>query len=162
MNPVIFSILTVVTIGAALMVILARNPVNSMLFLLLAFFGLASFYIMLGAQFIAAVQIIVYAGAILVLFLFAVMLLNLGKIEEKGQAFLKALGITAGGFLLVIFAVLAGRIFNICQTCQTLTPTSSIGELLFTKYMLPFELASVLLLAAIIGAVVLVKKRTNN
>ena len=161
MNPVIFIILAVITVGSALMVIISRNPVNSILFLLLAFFGLASFYVTLGAQFIAAVQLIVYAGAILVLFLFVVMLLNVGRIEERNPAFMKALGVVTGGvlFLLILNIVSGARITE--NPGLELVPTASLSEILFTKYLLPFELAGVLLTVALVGAVVLVKRKAN-
>ena len=162
MNPVIFLILSLITVCGALMVVLSRSPVNSILFLLLTFFGIASLYVMLGAQFLAAVQLIVYAGAILVLFLFAVMLLNIGKIEERGTAFLKALGIVCGGIILILLATVIGSMRLTLNPGPELVPTSSLGDLLFTKYLIPFEFASVLLLVAIVGAVVLVKKRSTN
>ncbi len=161
MNSVIFIILGAITIFGGLMVIFARNPINSILFLLLTFFALASFYVFLGAPFLAAVQLIVYAGAILVLFLFAVMLLNIGKINEKGGVFLKVLGVVTAGFILIIFInVVSGN--RIAGTpYPKMVPTASLGELLFTKYLLPFELASVLLLVAIIGAVILLKRKAG-
>jgi len=161
MNPIIFVILSIVTVGAALMVILSRSPVNSILFLLLAFFGIAAFYVLLGAQFLAAVQIIVYIGAILVLFLFAVMLLNIGKIQEQGKTFLKVLGIAAGGFIFILFANIFNNSYILQNPAPEMTTTASLGDLLFTKYILPFELASVLLLVAIVGAVTLVKRKSN-
>jgi len=159
MNPVIFIILSIITVGGALMVVLSRSPVNSILFLLLTFFGIASFYVMLGAQFLAAVQLIVYAGAILVLFLFAVMLLNIGKIEEKSSAFLKALGIVCGGIILILLTTVLGSLNFTASPGPELVSTAALCELLFTKYLIPFEFASILLLVAIVGAVVLVKKR---
>lgn len=161
MNPVIFTILAVITVGSALMVIISRNPVNSILFLLLAFFALASFYVTLGAQFLAAVQLIVYAGAILVLFLFVVMLLNVGKIEERSPAFMRALGVVTGGalFLLILNIVSGAKVTE--NPGAELVPTSTLSEILFTKYLLPFELAGVLLTVALIGAVVLVKRKAN-
>ncbi|MBC8205278.1 NADH-quinone oxidoreductase subunit J [bacterium] len=158
MNPIIFLILSVITVGAAVMVIFSRNPVSSILYLILAFFCLAAFYVILGAQFIAAVQVIVYAGAIMVLFLFVVMLLNLTKISEGGSAFGKTLGVIAAFILLVAILTVFDKVSLGPAPSTELTTTQSLGEVLFTTYLVPFEIASVLLLAAIVGAVVLVKR----
>ena len=159
MSSLIFLILAVITIGAALMVIFSRNPVSSILYLVLTFFCVAAFYVLLGAPFIAAVQVIVYAGAIMVLFLFVVMLLNLTKIEERGKTVLRFLGVVAGGLILILFVSAFGGGAVAPVTSAGMTSTQELGELLFTKYMVPFEIASVLLLTAIVGAVILVKKR---
>ena len=158
MNSLLFLVLAVVTIGAALMVVFSRNPVSSILYLVLAFFSLAAFYVVLGAQFIAAVQIIVYAGAIMVLFLFVVMLLNLNQIDEGGGGYLKTLGIVTGGVLVVILITAFSKFSGTLTPATEMTLTQTLGEVLFTKYLIPFEIASVLLLVAIVGAVVLVKK----
>ena len=158
MNSLIFLILAVLTIGAAVMVVFSRSPVSSILYLVLAFFSIAAFYVLLGAQFIAAVQIIVYAGAIMVLFLFVVMLLNLNQIDEKGRTSLKTLGVVSGGVLLVLLITAFSGLIPKGTPAMELTTTQSLGELLFTKYLIPFEIASVLLLVAIVGTVVLVKK----
>ena len=160
MNPVIFFILALVTVCGAVMVVWSRSPVSSILFLLMTFFGIAAIYVFLGAQFLAAVQLIVYAGAILVLFLFAVMLLNIGKIEEKGAAFFKALGIVCGGIILILLATIIGANSLSPTPGPELVSTAALGDLLFTTDLIPFECASVLLLVAIVGAVVLVKKRS--
>jgi len=160
MNSIVFFVLAIITIGAGLMVVLSRNPVNSILFLVLAFFSLAAFYVALGAQFIAAVQIIVYAGAIMVLFLFVVMLLNLKKIDEKGSNMMKSLGIVTAGILVVFFLAIVSQVKTIGGAAEELTTTSWLGEVLFTQYLVPFEAAGILLLATIIGVVVLVKKRS--
>jgi len=159
MNPILFIILAIVTVGAALLVILSKNPVSSVLYLVLTFFCIAAFYVILGAQFLAAVQIIVYAGAIMVLFLFVVMLLNLRKIEEKGSSFTKTLGVMAGALIIILFITAFSGIEVTPPDTTGLTPTESLGERLFTQYLIPFEIASVLLLVAIVGAVVLVKKK---
>ena len=161
MNSLIFLTLAFITVGAAVMVIFSRNPVSSILYLVLAFFCLAAFYVILGAQFIAAVQVIVYAGAIMVLFLFVVMLLNLNEIAEGGKLLGKTLGILAAGVFLVAILTVFGKISLGPAPTDELTTTQSLGEVLFTTYLIPFEIASVLLLAAIVGAVVLVKKRKD-
>jgi NADH-quinone oxidoreductase subunit J len=159
MNSILFFILSILTVGSALMVIFSRSPISSILYLVLAFFSLAAFYVLLGAQFLAAVQIIVYAGAIMVLFLFVVMLLNLKQIEEKGKTILKAIGVVTAGILLILFILVTKNLTIQTSPSGGLVPTKSLGELLFTRYLIPFEIASVLLLVALVGAVVLVKKR---
>ena len=163
MNSLVFLILAVLTVGAALMVIFSRSPVSSILYLVLAFFGIAAFYVTLGAQFIAAVQIIVYAGAIMVLFLFVVMLLNLKSIEEKGKAALRIIGVAAGGLIMLILASsFSGKAFKFSAEAAEMTTTQSLGELLFTEYLVPFEIASVLLLAALVGAIVIARPEDSQ
>ncbi|MCX6641139.1 MAG: NADH-quinone oxidoreductase subunit J [bacterium] len=165
MESVFFVILAVVTVFSALMVILQKNPMTSVLFLILAFFSTAALYVLLSAPFLAAVQIIVYAGAIMVLFLFVIMLLNLNRIKEEGSPLLKALGMMVAGMLLVIAAVVIRSTVIpsdsgfVAGTEPGFGSVEAIGRSLFTTYLLPFEIASFLLLAAIIGAVVLAKKK---
>jgi NADH-quinone oxidoreductase subunit J len=161
MNPILFAILGILTLGAGLMVIMVRSPINSILFLVMALFSIAGFYVALGAQFIAAIQIIVYAGAIMVLFLFVVMLLNLKQIEEKGRLSLKMLGVISGvilaGLLISVFAGLSA----LGPATTEMTTTRRLGTVLFTQYLVPFEIASVLLLVAMVGVVVLVKRQKS-
>ena len=158
MNSLVFLVLAALTVGAALMVIFSRSPVSSILYLVMAFFCIAAFYVLLGAPFIAAVQVIVYAGAIMVLFLFVVMLLNLSEAEQRGRTIVRAVGVAVGGIILLILAT-AFTEGMVAPPTMEMTSTQELGELLFTQYLVPFEIASVLLLAAIVGAVVLVKKR---
>jgi NADH-quinone oxidoreductase subunit J len=160
MSFIIFLILALIAIGSALMVILSRNPVHSILYLVLAFFSIAGFYLLLGAQFLAVVQIIVYAGAIMVLFLFVVMLLDLREIQERGKLFLRTLGMTAGGLILILLVLVINNLTITATPSTGLTTTKHLANALFTVYLIPFEIASVLLLVAIIGAVVLIKKRS--
>jgi NADH-quinone oxidoreductase subunit J len=159
MNSIFFIVLVFITIGAAVMVILSRNPVYSVLYLVLAFFSIAGFYLLLGAQFLALVQIIIYAGAIMVLFLFVVMLLNLREIQERGKALLRTLGIVTGGLILLLLILIINNLTAPTNPVSGMTTTKDLAEALFTTYLLPFEIASVLLLVAIIGAVALIKKR---
>ncbi len=158
MSSIIFYVLALLTVGAALMVIISRSPISSVLYLVLTFFCIAAFYVFLGAPFIAAVQVIVYAGAIMVLFLFVVMLLNLTKIEERGKTILRFIGVVAGGLILILLASAFSGGAAAPVTGSEMTSTQALGSLLFTKYLVPFEIASVLLLAAIVGSVILVKK----
>ena len=165
MEAFFFIILSVLAIFSGLMVILKKNPIASVLFLVLTLFCTAALYVLLAAPFIAAIQIIVYAGAIMVLFIFVIMLLNLKRIEEGGALVLKILGVAVAGLLLVVTAVVL-RSVAIPVDSGFLRPlqdgfgsVESVGRSLFTIYLLPFEIASFLLLAAIIGAVVLAKKK---
>lgn len=153
--------------ASALLVVTRSNPVSSALSLVLCLFFVACLYAMMGAHFIAAVQVIVYAGAIVVLFLFVIMLLNLETEPRaapgKAGAVRAALAI-GGGVLFVCFAGAAARGAGSLASAEGggLRPPVSIedvGVILFTKYLFPFEIASLLLLVAIVGTVVLAKKR---
>lgn len=154
---------------SALLVILLRDAVRSALFLVLTFFCLAVLYVLMNAQFVAAVQVIVYAGAVMVLFLFVVMLLNTGAADEKPAKFLvrKAIGFLAGGLVLAQLLCIALSVKAITgvkgiMTAEVIEKTGStqaVGWALFSDYVYPFEAVSVLLLMAIIGSVVLAKKK---
>jgi NADH-quinone oxidoreductase subunit J len=148
----------------------SRNPVASLLFLVLSFFSLAAVYVLLGAHFIAAVQVIVYTGAILVLFLFVIMLLNLGhdyRPDVRGGAWIGAGAIVAGivGWALTEAFAAEGAIAHlggqqvIDASVRELNVVGAIAQPLFRDFLVPFEITSVLLLVAIIGAVVLAKRR---
>lgn len=151
----------------SVLVVTRKNPVHSVLLMLILFIHIAALYLFLNAEFLAAVQIIVYAGAILVLFLFVIMLLNLKK-EAVVRKFQNQWPLSAGiGALLIIFLVsILSKISVIAPLGEyTVERTQSegammlIGKVLYTQYLLPFEIASLVLLVAIIGAVVLAKKR---
>jgi NADH-quinone oxidoreductase subunit J len=151
------------TIGSALMVIISKNPVKSVLFLVLTFFFISGNYILMNAQFIAAVNIIVYAGAIMVLFLFVLMLLNLSKENEpKNSVFVKFAALVSGGILFtVLIAALKDGVVIAAATVDqsdSIGLVENLGQLLFTKYVLPFEISSVLFIAAMVGAVLLGKR----
>lgn len=164
---IIFGILALLTVASAVMVILQRNPIYSALYLIFAFFSMAGLFLLLGAEFIAVIQVVVYAGAVMVLFIFVIMLLNLEKepvevtTPHKVQIFL------AGLFGLILFATLGFAVnYGIAPVTPKATKvisfadnTREVAKLLFTKYLLPFEIASVLLLAAIVGAVYLSKRQ---
>ena len=160
----IFFILAGVALISGGLVVFQRQPLRSALWLIVNFFAVAGIYLLAHAEFIAAIQIIVYAGAIMVLFLFVIMLLNLRQPEEELR-FLH-LGQKVGGIVLAGFTVLI-LIYGITQVVLPpgkeappgLGNTESIARLLFTDYLLPFEVTSVLLLVAIVGAVVLAKSR---
>ena len=165
MEMVIFFMLAIVAVAAAVGVIAQRNAFRSALFLLVNFCCLAGLYLLLNAQFVALVQVIIYAGAIVVLFLFAVMLLGADKAEESPDLRrYHALAAVLLGALLVLGIVWA-LIPAEPETAQALVRTDNVREIgaaLLTKFMIPFELASVVLLVAIIGAVVLAKKRLEG
>jgi NADH-quinone oxidoreductase subunit J len=163
---VIFAGVGFVTIITSLLVITRKNPIHSALFLVMTFLGVAVLYLLLQSPFIAIVQVIVYAGAIVMLIVFVLMLLDL---EEELRSGLKLLyskvigGVLAVFFLLaIVYAVSAtgptGKMGS-ATPAQMSANVKSVGEMLLTRYLLPFEIATVLLVAAIIGAVVLSKKK---
>ncbi|MBI1835784.1 MAG: NADH-quinone oxidoreductase subunit J [Flavobacteriia bacterium] len=150
------------TLGSALMVVLSPHPVRSVLYLIITFFLISANYILMNAQFIAIVNIIVYAGAIMVLFLFVLMMLNLSKeTEPKSSIFMKIAAIIAGGGLLTVF-------ISAIKKASLMTPSlgvdenlglvKELGNVLFKDYILPFEISSVLFIAAMVGAVLLAKR----
>jgi NADH-quinone oxidoreductase subunit J len=158
---ILFWILSAIAVGSALGVILSRNPVNSVLFLILTFFAISGHYVLMNAQFLAIVNIIVYAGAIMVLFLFVIMLMNLNADVEpqKGQLVQLAGVISGGVFFLVVLAAIKTAVPQAMdRTSNDIGLITNLGRVLFTKYVLPFEISSVLFLSAMIGAVVIGKK----
>jgi NADH-quinone oxidoreductase subunit J len=153
----------------SILVITRKNPVHSVLWMLLLFFHIAGLYLFLNAEFMAAIQVIVYAGGILVLFLFVVMLLNL-KEEIKTNRFIVAwpTGLTFAVAFFVVF-IMSIRSFVAAPpgkyTVDFIKRESNIqvlGKLLYTDFLFPFEVASVILLVAIVGAIVLAKKRLKS
>ncbi|GGG58196.1 NADH-quinone oxidoreductase subunit J family protein [Hymenobacter glacieicola] len=167
MSP-LFLFLAFVALLSALGVVFAKNPVHSVLFLILTFFALSGHYLLLNAQFLAAVNIIVYAGAIMVLFLFVIMFLNLNvDTEPHKPALAKIAAAVAGGSLLLILVV------ALKDVLPTGAPTDAtfdsqigmvnrLGLVLYQQYLLPFELASVLFLVAMVGAVMLGKREVGE
>jgi len=158
----LFSFLAFLAIMFGLMVVLSKNPIHSVLYLVLTFFAIAGQYVLLNAQFLAAVHIIVYAGAIMVLFLFVIMLLNLNKESEPHKSiWLKGSAAVASGSLLVILVGALRNAENIKAT-NAFNPNvgliENLGQTLFKDFLLPFEVSSILLLAAMVGAVMLGKK----
>ncbi len=164
-----FGYFAVVITVLSVLVVTRRNPVHSVMWMLLMFFNIASMYLFLNAEFIAAIQVIVYAGAILVLFLFVVLLLNLRE-ELQTNRFI---GSWPAG-LVIAAALLASIGFAVSSFVPGFsgryTPgyihretfTKVLGQVLYTEYLFPFEIASVILLISIIGAIVLAKKRTRS
>lgn len=153
------------TIGSALMVVLSSHPIRSVLYLVLTFFFISGNYVMMNAQFIAIVNIIVYTGAIMVLFLFVLMLLNLSKDNEPKTSPLMKLGavIAGGSLFLVLIAALKDASFAPVEHTETyMGLVENLGMLLFEKYVLPFEVSSILFISAMVGAVLLSKKEKQD
>jgi NADH-quinone oxidoreductase subunit J len=162
-TQILFGFLSVVALFSALIVITSKNPVYSVLALIVTFFAISGHYILLNAQFLAIVNIIVYAGAIMVLFLFVIMLMNLNKeTEPQKNKWLKFAGAVAGGCLMLVLvaALKDTEIRNNSAVANegTIGLIKSLGRELFTNYVVPFEISSILFLSAMVGAVVIGKK----
>lgn len=160
-TQILFWILSVTALFSALMVVTSKNPVYSVLWLIITFFTISGHYILLNAQFLAVVNIIVYAGAIMVLFLFVIMLMNLSKdTEPQKNKWLKLAGAVAGGsLLLVLVAALRHTERNMTELATgNIGLIQNLGKVLFNDYVVPFEISSVLFLSAMVGAVILGKK----
>jgi NADH-quinone oxidoreductase subunit J len=161
-NEWLFWILTFLAIMFGLMVVFSRSPVNSVLYLVLTFFSIAGHYLLMNAQFLAIVHIVVYAGAIMVLFLFVIMLMDLNQDNEPQKTWISKIiaGVAGGLMLFVLVGSLKGA-----EQLQLSTHGSSqigtvknLGMVLFSDFLFPFEIASILLLAAMVGAIMIGKK----
>ena len=164
MLALLFILFAGLAIGCALAVVAQRNPLYSAISLVGVFISLACLYIMLAAPFIAAVQVIVYAGAIMVLVVFVIMLLNVEQ-EDRGRTRLKFLVPTAVALAAILIAEVAFILVSVQEfrvnptnTLSDVGLTHSIGSQLFTRYLLPFEITSILLLMAIVGAMTLARR----
>ncbi len=160
---VIFFILAATALISGIMVVIQRHPVRSALYLILNFFALAGIYLLSHAEFIAAIQIIVYAGAIMVLFLFVIMLLNLRQPEEGGEKLhlaQKVTGVVLAGATagLVVYSFTKIKLPAAKDMVKGFGSTEAVATSLFTDYLLPFEITSILLLVAVVGAVILAKR----
>ncbi len=156
----LFIVLAAMAVSGAVSLILQRHPIHSALSLIVVMAALAGLYLLLGAEFIAAVQIIVYAGAIMVLFVFVIMLLNAG-VEERTSfsRMARYVGLPLAVVFLLQLVWWAAKVpAQTTQTAEALTSTRSLALMLFREFLLPFELTSILILIAILGAVVLAKK----
>jgi NADH-quinone oxidoreductase subunit J len=157
----LFYFLSFVAVIAALMVVFSRNAVYSVLYLIITFFAIAGHYVLLNAQFLAAVHVIVYAGAIMVLFLYVIMLLDLNEAVERPKSALLtfAAAICAGSLLIILVGALRGTdtILAGSVVSEDVGLVKNLGAVLFKDYLLPFEVTSILLLAAMVGAVMLGK-----
>jgi NADH-quinone oxidoreductase subunit J len=164
---IIFYFLAAITLATAFLTIYSRNPIHSAIYLVLCFFSIAGHYLLFNAQFLALVHIIVYSGAIMVLFLFTIMLMNLNKEDEVHKPRITRIGALV---VFVIMSVVFITIFINSKTIMTGYDTSGedfqsikvLGKVLLNEYMFPFEFISILLLVAMIGTVLLTKKEKNN
>ncbi|MFN8267257.1 MAG: NADH-quinone oxidoreductase subunit J [Chitinophagales bacterium] len=165
LSQYLFFFLSFLAVLSALMVIIDKNPVHSVLYLIVTFFAITGHYFILNAQFLAIVNIIVYTGAIMVLFLYVIMMLNLNKeIEPHKKNIPKvAAVISAGVFMLFLIALLKGAETNMLTAARNsnIGLMDNLGKVLFKEYMLPFEISSVLFLSAMVGAVFLSKKEIH-
>lgn len=161
-----FYLFATITVLSGFMVIAARNPVHSVLFLILAFFNAAALFVLLGAEFLAMILIIVYVGAVAVLFLFVVMMLDINFVELR-QGFLQYLpiGVIVGAILLIELVLVVGA-WQLTPTIAAapdidiparaeMTNTAALGNILYTRYIYAFQAAGMVLLVAMIGAIVL-------
>ena len=166
-----FYLFGIIAVVSAILFVTRKSPVAAALWLVNVMFSLAALYVMLDAQFIGAIQVLVYAGAIMVVFLFVIMLLNLGHPSElsdaRGLAWKMAAGLVGVALLAMVFAMTRARLPESLRlpagyTAQQIATTGAITPVagpLFNEYLLAFEITSVLLLAAIIGAVALARRR---
>lgn len=162
----LFYFVAFLSIFFSLLVIFSKNPVHSVLYLIITFFTFTVHYIILNAQFLAVVNFIVYMGAIMVLFLFVLMLLNLNKETEPMKSnLLKIAGVIAGMCLLVTIAG-SVKALDISDPLLLKNPeiglVKNLGKVLFSDFLLPFEISSILLLSAMVGAVLLAKRETKH
>jgi NADH-quinone oxidoreductase subunit J len=158
----LFYFLSFVAVLSALMVVFSKNPVYSVLYLIITFFAIAGHYVLMKAEFLAVVHLIVYAGAIMVLFLYVIMLLNLNKETEPHKSNLLKIAATicSGLLLMVLVGSLKGA--DVLSKHQSagdsgIGNVKNLGKILFTDFLLPFEIASILLTAAMVGVVMLAK-----
>jgi NADH-quinone oxidoreductase subunit J len=166
-----FYLFSLAAIASSVLVITARNPVHSVLFLILCFFNAAGLFVLLGAEFLAMILVVVYVGAVAVLFLFVVMMLDVDFVEmREGMAQYLPIGATIGLILLVEMILLVGTwtiapdlIANAASpTSDGITNTQAIGQILYTKYVFFFQMAGLILLIAMIGAIVLTMRHKPN
>jgi NADH-quinone oxidoreductase subunit J len=161
----LFYFLAFVAVFCSLLVVLAKNPVHSVLYLIITFFTFTGHYILLNAQFVGIVNIIVYAGAIMVLFLFVIMLLNFNEETETHKSnLLKFTGAILGGLVLVILVASLQTLQKsepIALTNPDIGLVKNLGKVLFKEFLLPFEVVSILFLSAMVGAVLLARKENN-
>ena len=165
MSPtqILFWSLSVLALFSAIMMVASKNPIHSVLWLIAVFFSISGHYILLNAQFLAIVNLIVYAGAIKVLFLFVIMLMNLNAdTEPQKNKWLKIAGVIAGGALLLVFVAALKNADLKNQIAQVnggnIGLISNLGLSLFHDYVIPFEISSILFLSAMVGAVVIGKR----
>jgi NADH-quinone oxidoreductase subunit J len=160
---ILFCVLAFVTLSTAFLTIFTKNPIHSAIYLVICFFSIAGHYLLLNSQFLAIVHVIVYSGAIMILFLFTIMLMNLNKENEVHKPRITRLGAVVSFCLicLILIAIFVNSkpiVGEYVTTGEDYQSIKVLGKVLLNEYMVPFEFASVLLLVAMIGAVLLSKK----
>jgi NADH-quinone oxidoreductase subunit J len=161
MEAVLFILFGAIAVCGAIMVVTRKHPMASALYLILTLFAVAALFVLRQAHFLAAVQVIVYAGAVVVLFVFVIMLINVpeDRLPVERATTTRVLGVLAAGLFILESALLARR-YSVPSGPATRTGTvEAVGRALFTDYLLAFEITSVLLLAAVIGAIALAKRK---
>ncbi len=164
---IMFWFLSALSVIGAVMVLASKNPIYSVLWLIVVFFAISGHYILMNAQFLAIVNLIVYAGAIMVLFLFVVMMMNVNKeTDPQKSTWTKMIGVISGGcFLMIIISLVkqSGEINTkeVLMSGGDIGLIANLGKVLFKDYVVPFEISSVLFLSAMVGAVVIGKKESK-
>jgi NADH-quinone oxidoreductase subunit J len=161
MEAILFILFGAVAVGGAIMVVTRRHPMASALYLILSLFAVAALFVLRQAHFLAAIQVIVYAGAVVVLFVFVIMLINVPeeRLPVERATTMRVLGVIASGFLILESALLARRFAMPNVPAAEVGTVEAVGRALFTEYLLAFEVTSVLILAAVIGAIAMAKKK---
>jgi NADH-quinone oxidoreductase subunit J len=161
METVLFILFGAIAVCGAVMVVTRKSPMASALYLILTLFAVAALFVLRQAHFLAAVQVIVYAGAVVVLFVFVIMLINVpeNRLPVERATTIRVLGVLAAGIFILESAVLARRFWMPKVPAAEVGTVEVVGRALFTDYLLAFEITSVLLLAAVIGAIALAKRK---
>ena len=161
METVLFILFGAIAVCGAVMVVTRKHPMASALYLILTLFAVAALFVLRQAHFLAAIQVIIYAGAVVVLFVFVIMLINVpeDRLPVERATTVRVLGVLAAGFFILESAVLARRYSMPAYPVAEVGTVETVGRALFTDYLLAFEITSVLLLAAVIGAIALAKRK---
>lgn len=161
MEPVLFILFGAIAVCGAIMVVTRKHPMASALYLILTLFAVAALFVLRQAHFLAAIQVIIYAGAVVVLFIFVIMLINVpeDRLPVERATTVRVLGVLAAGLFILESAVLARRLPTPAAPAAEVGTVEAVGRALFTDYLLAFEITSVLLLAAVIGAIALAKRK---
>jgi len=161
MEAVLFILFGAIAVCGAIMVVTRKHPMASALYLILTLFAVAALFVLRQAHFLAAIQVIIYAGAVVVLFVFVIMLINVpeDRLPVERATTVRVLGVLAAGFFILESAVLARRYSMPTGPAAEVGTVETVGRALFTDYLLAFEITSVLLLAAVIGAIALAKRK---
>ncbi len=161
MEPILFILFGAIAVGGAVMVVTRKHPMASALYLILTLFAVAALFVLREAHFLAVIQVIVYAGAVVVLFIFVIMLINVpeSRLPVERTTGMRMLGVVAAGLFILEAALLGRRYAMPAAPAVDSGSVQAVGKALFTDYLLAFEITSVLLLAAVIGAIALAKKK---